>query len=150
MINIPRLDLNLYIHGTAAQRKQFSNDIGKAFNETGFVIITNHGLDQKLIDKLYEDVKALFALPEDTKLKYEIPGLAGQRGYTGKGKETAKGFTTPDLKEFWQIGQTVTEGDTIKEVYPDNIMVDELPSFNTTTFEVYRKLEYAGINLLKA
>jgi isopenicillin N synthase-like dioxygenase len=150
MINIPRLDLNLYVHGTAAQRKQFSDDIGKAFNETGFVTITNHGLDQKLIDKLYEDVKALFALPEGTKLKYEIPGLAGQRGYTGKGKETAKGFTTPDLKEFWQIGQTVTDGDPIKEVYPDNIMVDELPSFNTTTFDVYRKLEFAGINLLKA
>jgi isopenicillin N synthase-like dioxygenase len=150
MINIPRLDLNLYVHGTAAQRKQFSDDIGKAFNETGFVTITNHGLDQTLIDKLYEDVKALFSLPEATKLKYEIPGLAGQRGYTGKGKETAKGFTTPDLKEFWQIGQTVSYGDPINEVYPDNIMIDELPSFNKTTLEVYRKLEFAGINLLKA
>ncbi len=90
MINIPRLDLNTYVHGTVAQRKQFSDDIGKAFNETGFVTITNHGLDQALIDKLYEDVKALFALPEVTKQKYEIPGLAGQRGYTGKGKRLPK------------------------------------------------------------
>ena len=150
MVNIPRLDLNSYINGDAAQRKQFSDDIGKAFNDTGFVTITNHGLDKQLIDKLYEDVKALFALPDDVKEKYEIPGLAGQRGYTGKQKETAKGFTAPDLKEFWQIGQTVTDGDKIKEEYPDNIMVDELPSFNETTLEVYRKLEWAGTHLLRA
>jgi len=149
-VNIPRLDLDVYINGDASQRKQFSDDIGAAFNETGFVTITNHGLDKELIDKLYEDVKALFALPDAVKLKYEIPGLAGQRGYTGKGKETAKGFKAPDLKEFWQIGQTVTDGSFLKDEYPDNIMVAELPSFNETTLEVYKKLEAAGWYLLQA
>jgi isopenicillin N synthase-like dioxygenase len=149
-VNIPRLDLNFYINGDKDQRKQFSDDIGKAFNETGFVTITNHGLDKKLIDKLYEDVKALFALPDDIKLKYEKSELAGQRGYTSKGKETAKGFKAPDLKEFWQIGQTVTDGSPVKDEYPDNLLVDELPSFNSTTLEVYKKLEHAGKYLLQA
>src|ERR1700744_5836645 len=150
MVNIPRLDLDTYINGDSAQRKQFSDDIGKAFKETGFVTITNHGFDKALIDKLYEDVKALFSLPDDIKAKYEKPELAGQRVYTGKGKETAKGFTAPDLKEFWQIGQTVVDDPKIKAEYPDNLLVDELPSFNTTTFEVYKKLEWAGQHLLKA
>jgi len=149
-VNIPRLDLSIYINGDEAQRKQFSDDIGKAFNETGFVTVTNHGLDKKLIDKLYKDVKALFALPDAVKSKYEIPGLAGQRGYTGKQKETAKGFKAPDLKEFWQIGQTVTDGSPLKDEYPANLVVDELPSFNSTTLEVYKKLETAGIYLLQA
>ncbi|SDP85758.1 Isopenicillin N synthase [Mucilaginibacter sp. OK268] len=149
-VNIPRLDLNNYINGSAADRQQFSDDIGKAFNETGFVTITNHGLSKQLIDELYEQVKALFTQPDAIKQKYEIPGLAGQRGYTGKGKETAKGFKTPDLKEFWQIGQTVTDGSPIKEQYPDNVVVTELPAFNTTTREVYKRLESAGIHLLRA
>lgn len=149
-VNIPRLNLNDYINGSAADRKQFSDKIGEAFNQTGFVTITNHGLSKQLIDELYSQVKALFALPDDVKQKYEIPGLAGQRGYTGKGKETAKGFKTPDLKEFWQIGQTVTDGSAIKELYPDNVVVNELPSFNTTTLEVYKKLEDAGKHLLQA
>jgi len=149
-VNIPRLDLNTYINGTAEERKQFSNDIGKAFNETGFVTITNHGLSKELIDKLYEQVKALFALPDAVKQQYEIPGLAGQRGYTGKGKETAKGFKTPDLKEFWQIGQTVTDDDALKAQYPDNVTVNELTEFNPTTIEVYKKLEAAGKYLLRA
>ena len=104
-INIPLLDLNNYLNGDAAARKQFSDQIGEAFNDTGFVTITNHGLSKALIDDLYKQVIALFALPQDAKSAYEVPGLAGQRGYTGKGKETAKGFKTPDLKEFWQIGR---------------------------------------------
>ncbi|MGZ3776227.1 MAG: isopenicillin N synthase family dioxygenase [Mucilaginibacter sp.] len=149
-VNIPRLDLNTYINGSAEQRKRFSDEIGKAFNETGFVTITNHGLSKELIDKLYEQVKALFKLPEDIKLKYEKAELAGQRGYTSKGKETAKGFKVPDLKEFWQIGQTVTDGDPVKNEYPDNLVVTELPEFNTTTREVYQKLEAAGKTLLRA
>jgi isopenicillin N synthase-like dioxygenase len=149
-VNIPRLDLNTYVNGTETERKQFSDDIGKAFNETGFVTITNHGLSKELIDELYAQVKALFALPDSAKQAYEIPELAGQRGYTGKGKETAKGFKTPDLKEFWQIGQTVTDGNVIKEDYPDNLVVSELPAFNPTTLEVYQKLESIGKQLLQA
>jgi isopenicillin N synthase-like dioxygenase len=150
IINIPRLDLNYYIKGNTNQRKQFSDDIGRAFNETGFVTVTNHGLSKELIDRLYEQVKALFALPDDVKVKYEIPGLAGQRGYTSKGKETAKGYKAPDLKEFWQIGQTVTVDNILKKDYPDNLIVDELPLFYPTTLEVYKKLELAGIYLLRA
>ncbi|MDB5109325.1 MAG: isopenicillin synthase family oxygenase [Mucilaginibacter sp.] len=149
-MNIPCLDLNTYINGDANDRKRFSDEIGKAFNETGFVTITNHGLSKQLINQLYEQVKELFALPDSVKAKYEIPELAGQRGYTGKGKETAKGFKTPDLKEFWQIGQTVTDGSDKKDEYPDNLVVTELPSFNKITLEVYKKLEESGKHLLRA
>ncbi len=149
-VNIPRLDLHTYVAGTAEQRKTFSDEIGRAFNETGFVTITNHGLSKQLIDKLYHEVKALFSLPETAKLNYEIPELAGQRGYTGKNKETAKGFKTPDLKEFWQIGQTVPATSPLKADYPDNIFVNELPDFNLTTQEIYKKLETAGKHLLQA
>lgn len=149
-VNIPLLDLNNYLNGDAAARKTFSDQIGEAFNDTGFVTITNHGLSKELIDDLYKQVLALFTLPQDAKSAYEVPGLAGQRGYTGKGKETAKGFKTPDLKEFWQIGQTVTDGDVIKANYPDNLVVTELPEFNKVTLEIYKKLETIGIHLLRA
>ncbi len=149
-INIPRLDLNKYINGTPEERKLFSDEIGKAFNDTGFITITNHGLSKELISELYAAVKNLFALPDDVKLKYEKPELAGQRGYTSKSKETAKGFKVPDLKEFWQIGQTVTDNDPVKDEYPANLQVTELPDFNRITTEVYKKLEAAGGLLLKA
>jgi isopenicillin N synthase-like dioxygenase len=149
-VNIPRLDLDDYIKGTPEQRKQFSDNIGKAFNDTGFVTIANHGMTQELINDLYTEVKQFFGMPDEQKLKYEIAELAGQRGYTSKGREKAKDSNTPDLKEFWQSGQVVTDGDPVKEEYPDNVQVNELPGFNRVTREVYQRLEYAGKHLLRA
>lgn len=149
-INIPRLDLTNYVDGTPEERRKFSDDIGKAFTETGFVTISNHGVSPELISDLYAQVKAFFSLPEEIKLKYEIPDLAGQRGYTPKGRETAKNARAPDLKEFWQRGQTVIDGDPVGEQYPGNVLVEELPDFNEVTYEVYRRLEHAGRHLLKA
>ena len=149
-VNIPRLDLNDYMNGNEQQRKSFSDGIGKAFNETGFVTIANHGMSKELMAELYVEVKKLFDLQEDIKKKYEIVELAGQRGYTSKGREKAKDSNTPDLKEFWQVGQFV-EGEVMpKDEYPDNILVDELPRFNEITKEVFKKLEHAGTHILRA
>lgn len=149
-ISIPRLDLNDYVHGTLDQRKEFSKKIGKAFNEVGFVTISNHGLSKNLMNDLYTEVQKLFKLPDDVKQKYEKVELAGQRGYTSKGREKAKDAKVPDLKEFWQVGQFVEEEDLPEEDYPNNIVVDELPTFNEVTKEVYKKLEQTGAYLLKA
>lgn len=149
-VNIPRLDLKDYIEGDATKRKSFSDGIGKAFNETGFVTIANHGMSKELMAELYVEVKKLFDLDESIKKKYEIVELAGQRGYTSKGREKAKDSITPDLKEFWQVGQFV-EGEVMsKEEYPDNILVDELQRFNEITEEIYKKLEFAGTHILRA
>lgn len=150
IVNIPRLDLLHYTTGSIEQRKQFVQDIGKAFNETGFVTIANHGLSEELITELYQTVKAFFELPQQSKDKYEFPELAGQRGYTTKGKEKAKDASTPDLKEFWQRGQTIVGEEYSKSDFPDNPLVEELPQFDLVTGEIYEKLENAGRNLLKA
>ena len=147
---IPCLDLGSYINGNDEQRKKFSDDLGRAFNESGFVTITNHGINQDLIADLYTKIKAAFALPVETKRKYEKVELAGQRGYTSAGKETAKGAKTADLKEFWQIGNEVTDGDPIKKEYPDNEVLAEIPDFNKVTREIYVKLEENGKHLLRA
>jgi isopenicillin N synthase-like dioxygenase len=107
-------------------------------------------MSKELMAELYVEVKKLFDLEEQIKKKYEIVELAGQRGYTSKGREKAKESNTPDLKEFWQLGQFV-EGEIMsKEEYPDNILVEELPRFNEITKEIFKKLEYSGTYILRA
>jgi len=64
LVNIPRLDLLHYTQGNSEQRNKFVQDIGKAFNETGFVTIANHGLSTELIEGLYTNVKNFFELPQ--------------------------------------------------------------------------------------
>ncbi len=76
--------------------------------------------------------------------------MAGQRGYTSFGKEHAKGRNTGDLKEFWHFGQYVEDNDPIIKEYPDNVLVQELPIFNSVGKEAYQTLEKAGQSMLRA
>jgi isopenicillin N synthase-like dioxygenase len=147
---IPSLDLADFTSGDAARKSKFIQDLGEAYNTIGFVAIRNHYLSDELSGKLYGLVKNFFALPDSTKQKYEIPGLAGQRGYIGKGKEHAKGRNTGDLKEFYHVGQLVEDNDPIKKEYPDNVWPLELPEFQGIAQDVYRRLEKTGVQMLKA
>lgn len=147
---IPRLSLLDFTSDDRAKQQAFSQSLGKAFTETGFVMISHHGITSDDITMLYDQIKAFFALPEEQKYAYEIPGLSGQRGYTGKGREKAKDANTPDLKEFWQCGQTVVDNDPVKHEYPENIMVSELPAYNVILHSVYAQLEEIGMHLLRA
>ena len=85
---------------------------------------------------------------EAQKRTYEIEGLAGQRGYTSFGKESAKGRTEGDLKEFWHFGQYRKKENG--PVYPDNITVEELPTFNAIGKEIFQTLEKTGQSVLQA
>jgi isopenicillin N synthase-like dioxygenase len=147
---VPSLDLANFTSGDAEKKKKFVADLGAAYNNIGFVAIKNHYLTDELSAKLYAVIKKFFALPDDVKRKYEIPELAGQRGYIGKGKEHAKGRNTGDLKEFYHVGQMVEDGDPIKQEYPDNIWPAELPEFKEIGLEVYKRLEKTGVQMLKA
>jgi isopenicillin N synthase-like dioxygenase len=147
---IPSLDLNDFTSGDQAVRNKFVQQLGEAYNNIGFVAVRNHYLTDDLSAKLYAIIKKFYALPDDVKQKYEIAGLAGQRGYIGKGKEHAKGRNTGDLKEFYHVGQEVLDNDPIKKEYPDNVWPTELPEFEAIALDVYKRLEKTGIQLLRA
>ena len=150
MKQIPSVDLRDFLSGDPERKQKFVNEIGKAYEEIGFVALKGHFLDEKLVEELYEEVKQFFELPVATKQKYEIPGIGGQRGYVGFGKETAKGFKKGDLKEFWHFGQYLEDGSKYSEVYPDNVEVAENPKFNTVGKEAFKMLEKTGIYVLRA
>lgn len=147
---IPSVDLSDFLSGDQERKNKFIREIGNAYEEIGFVAVRNHGISDDLIDRLYSSVKSFFALPEETKLKYEIQGLGGQRGYTSFGKEHAKHRKTGDLKEFWHFGQFVEDNDPIRLEYPENVSVDELPSFLPTGKDAYKTFENTGRSILSA
>ncbi|MDX2196716.1 MAG: 2-oxoglutarate and iron-dependent oxygenase domain-containing protein [Cytophagales bacterium] len=148
---IPSLDLHDFIHGTQDSKAKFVADLGKAFHEIGFVAIKNHGLTDEQTKKLYDVFKKFFAMDDAYKSTCEIPGLAGQRGYTGKRKEHAKGQNVADLKEFYQIGQPDKPKEAhLQKEYPDNVWPSNPKDMDTISLEVYKTLENTGIQLLRA
>lgn len=149
-MNIPVVDLADFVNGDQKQKSAFVQELGKAYEDVGFVAVKNHGISAELIADLYKYVQQFFSLPSEKKKKFENPELAGQRGYTSFGKEHAKGSDAPDLKEFFQYGQVVPDSHKLKSEYPDNVKVDDIPGFNETFFKAYRAFEKSGKSLLQA
>ena len=124
---IPTVDLNDYLHGDQTAKSQFVKALGDSFSGIGFAIVANHGVSEQTISSSYKAFKDFFDLPDETKRKYEISNLAGQRGYTSKGREHAKHTNVGDLKEFYHIGQIIEDDDELKALYPDNLFPKEVP-----------------------
>ncbi len=149
-MSIPVVDLKDFTGGDPERKAAFVQQLGKAYEDVGFVAVKNHGIPDILISHLYEYVQQFFSLPLQQKTSYQIPGLAGQRGYTSFGREHAKGSDSPDLKEFFQYGQKVEDGDPISDEYPPNVSVREVEGFDDTLYAVYRNFEKSGRSLLQA
>ncbi len=147
---IPKVDLQQYVQGTYEEQKAFIKSLGDAFRDIGFVIVKNHGIPKKLVKSFYDSSIDFFYLPKATKKKYELKGLAGQRGYTSFGKEHAKQSNVGDLKEFFQFGQTIDDADPIKSQYIDNVFVEEVPKLSKQGLKLYKSFEKSGGYLLEA
>lgn len=149
-LSIPSVDLSDFTKGNDEKRKKFVQELGEAYENVGFVAVKNHGISEDVINSLYKLSKDFFSMDKEQKRGFEVEGGAGQRGYTSVGKEQAKGYDTPDLKEFFQYGQNVEDGDYIKNEYPDNVKVDLIPGFDQTFYKAYRQFEKSGGSLLSA
>ena len=137
-----------FVSGDPDRKLNFIAHLGNSLSEIGFILLRNHGITEALGNELFSASKKFFELPDEIKSKYEFPALAGQRGYIGKFKETAKGFKTPDMKEFYHIGQTIQNA--IGPDYPPNIWPEEVPELKEVSLRIYQTFEEIGRKLLQA
>lgn len=146
MSQIPSLDIRRF----DTDRDAFVAELGAAYRQWGFCGIRGHGIAGELIDGAYQAFKAFFALPEETKRKYHIPGGGGARGYTPFGIETAKDSKYPDLKEFFHVGRELPAGSKYAEVMPPNLWPEQVPQFKHYAYGLYQALDALGSRVLSA
>ncbi|MGD1907768.1 MAG: isopenicillin N synthase family dioxygenase [Leptolyngbyaceae cyanobacterium] len=139
---IPVLDLQTFQKGDLAQQIGFIQALKAALQDLGFFALTNHGIDANLIDAAYRATTTVFELPSEVKSRYEDLNLHGQRGFTHFGREHAKDYPHPDLKEFWHIGR--------KTGTPANVWPTEVPDFQPVLTELFQQLEACALQLLQA
>jgi len=147
---IASVDLNDYRSPDPQRKQRFVQALGDSFSSIGFAAVTGHDLDDDLQTRLFNEVQAFFALPEDTKRRYEIPGIKGQRGYSAYGAEKARSEKVADMKEFWQHGQTHAVDDPLGQQDHANVEVAERPDFTPVLRNSYAALESTGRDLLRA
>jgi len=148
--NIPVVDLEDWTAGGAA-RDRFIHTVGSALSDIGFFAIRNHGVSDALTQQAYEVAKQFFHLPADVKARYHEPIKQGQRGLPGFGKEHAKAWTAPALREFWQVGRPdVPDDHPVHRLFGPNFWPAEVPAFGDTLIQLYRRLDGLGQIILEA
>ncbi|MDQ3205311.1 MAG: isopenicillin N synthase family oxygenase [Pseudomonadota bacterium] len=143
---IPTLDIRRF----DTDRDAFVAELGAAYREWGFAGIRGHGIPNTQIDASYEVFKRFFALPDEVKRKYQIPGSGGSRGYTPFGVETAKDSRHFDLKEFWHVGREIPRDSRYAAVMPANVWPEEIPDFREKAYGLYEALDELGGRVLSA
>jgi isopenicillin N synthase-like dioxygenase len=144
--DIQPIPLSLIDNDPAAAAARF----GDAFARTGFAVVSDHGIDQALIDRALAETRGFFALSEATKAAYVVPGGGGQRGMTAFGVEAAKGALRSDLKEFWHVGRDLPAGHRFADIMPANIWPAEVPGFQPAVSALFKALDDAGNRMLRA
>lgn len=146
MSQIPTLDIRRF----DTDRDAFVAELGAAYREWGFCGINGHGISDELIDGAYDVFKAFFALPEEVKKKYHVPGGGGARGYTPYGVETAKDSRYFDLKEFWHVGREIPRDSKYADDMPPNLWPTEVEGFREFGYGLYQALDALGSRVLSA
>lgn len=146
MSQIPTLDIRRF----DTDREAFVAELGAAYREWGFAGINGHGIPAEQIDRSYEVFKRFFALPDEVKRKYHVPGGGGARGYTPFGVETAKGAKHFDLKEFWHVGREIPRDSKYAAEMAPNLWPEEIPEFREEAYGLFTTLDQLGSRVLSA
>jgi isopenicillin N synthase-like dioxygenase len=149
MRELPRIHLSDYYSDDPAKKQKLIQTLGDGLCEFGFVKVADHGVDPDLYAKAYDQFRSFFAFEQSIKDKYSGTEDSA-RGYTPFGKEHAKDNPHPDLKEFWQVGQQIPEGDPEFDLFYKNIWPSEIPDMQQTVVGLYESLEACAVVLFEA
>lgn len=89
---------------------EFENDLIESITNTGFVVITGHGIHESLISRAQDDWRRFFKGHQKHKDMF-INGNNPNMGYKGMRTEKAVGAKVADLKEYfhWKPEQEIPE-----------------------------------------
>ena len=103
---VPEIDIFSLFEDTSARRK-VASAIGGACEKTGFLAISGHGVDEKLIDNAQRVGREFFRLPPEAKERIARKPPQYFRGYVGlstEGLSRTAGSGAADLKEAFAMG----------------------------------------------
>ena len=136
MFEITTLDWEEY----TSDLDSFSRKLFSSFVTTGFFLLENHGIPERLIGDNRDVFMDFFkVLPQESRMRYAFPDQHHQKGYTGLNIEKGEFAAIPDMKHFFQIG------DVAGKVY-----VDELPDLKTKSWQLFCIFSDLYKNLMRA
>ena len=108
LLSVPVIDLSPFRSDDEQQRRAVAAEVGRACRDIGFLIVSGHGVADRLIEACYRMSADFFALPLAAKQAVDRPAPDVVRGYSAVGGEglsySLDAPAPPDLKESFTIG----------------------------------------------
>ncbi len=155
---VHEIDLAPFRTGTPSDRAAVTAAFDRAGRDSGFSLLTGHGVDPALVDDAFDAWQAFFDLPLDEKLRAVAPpDHDGMIGYTAYGAQalayTAGGESAPDLMEAFSIGREDTTDpffDEYRDWFPPNVWPDAPVSLHSAVDALERALHEVADVVLRA
>ncbi len=147
--SIPVLDWPRYAAGHDPEG--FVADLGRACRETGFFLVTGHGIPQALIARVFAAADDFFALPDAEKAKLDIRTSGTNRGWAAIGTENLDDTDErTDRKEAFNIGLEMAEDDPrilANEPFRGTNLWPDLQGFRETLLQYFEAVHRLGVDL---
>lgn len=119
----------------------FADALGQAFEEVGFAVIIDHGIDAEEIDAVYAAMNQVFDYTDDQLLRYKAAN--GQDGFFPFQQEKARDQPREraDLKRMWH---------TFRPGENPNVWPEEVPDFQLKMEQMFARLDALAFRLLAA
>jgi isopenicillin N synthase-like dioxygenase len=159
MVSLPVFNLGGFESSTGTSRKSYCAKLDKFCRETGFLLIENHAVPDKVIESQWSAVEQFFSQEPDAKMKVSVPYPGYPYGWIGPNKEAlaaSKGQKTPpDLKESFNGGPLQTPTKKIKDgrayefCYQPTIW-PEIEGFKEAWTNYYLEMEKLAARIMSA
>ena len=132
----------------------FARELGRACRGPGFFLLKGHGIAGNLIDQVFAQSAAFFALPEAEKAPLSILNNPHNRGWAAQGTEALDETSGQvDRKQAFNIGLDLAADDPrvlAGEPFRGVNVWPELPGFRDVTLRYYAEVWALGVALHKA
>jgi len=139
-----------------ADHASLGRALGATARDTGFFVITGHGIAPAMIDAVFAQSQRFFATDPETKAALSIRRAGNNRGYVALGEERLDASKPGDVKEAFNIGWDLPADhpDVIAckpfrgvNVWPGE---QQLPGFRATMLAYFDACHRLGMRLHRA
>lgn len=149
---IPIIDISASLTGDGAAMRAAAHEIREACVNVGFFYVKGHGVPDPVIAAALAQVTAFFALPEATKLNYNINEIKRHRGFVPVGGLSADP-TIVDQQEGYEVGPELPANDPDylagSALFGPNVWPAELPAFQPAVYRYFEDTLDLGHRLFR-
>jgi isopenicillin N synthase-like dioxygenase len=157
---IPTIDVSSLRSGSPAEQRDVARQIDAACMDTGFFLVTGHGIPQELIETTRQRAIDFFALPVEEKMKVQRPPAKISRGYNWLGDRSVSysmgQVSPPDIQEAFAFGpERVADlafrvDQTSAQMYAPNIWPAQPHDFKKIMLSYYEAMQGLASQVLRA